>query len=91
MKALPLAGASVERVEMLAGVVLRPGLVRQFEARLNHIGDIDEHGGGALLALFVDDKRETGDVFRFHRRPNGRDRHFVAHFITADRLKADRL
>ena len=44
MEALPFAGATIEGVEMLALIVGRIGLGRQFEARGDDLGDVGEHG-----------------------------------------------
>jgi hypothetical protein len=53
VKTLPSAGAPVENIKMLAFIVVLTGLGGHLEMRLDHIGDIDEDGGSALLAILV--------------------------------------
>ena len=54
VEALAAFGPAIECVEVLALVIVGAGLWRQFEMGGDHIGDIDKHGGGALLAVLID-------------------------------------
>ena len=91
MEALPPAGAAIECVEMLAVIVLGARMGSEFEMRLDHIFDIDEHGRGTLLSILIDKESQTANVVGIHRLFDRCDRRLVAHLVSPDRLKADRL
>ena len=50
----------------LAGVSSAAGLGRQLEMRLDDIGDIDQQGRGALLAVVLDHEAQAGGRTRPH-------------------------
>ena len=68
-----------------------PGLRRQLETRLDDIGDVDENGRGALLAVLLDEQDEIVDVAGIHRLADGGGRRLVSDLVAADGLEADRL
>ena len=53
MKALTLLCAAVENIQMLASVVFWPRLGGHLKMSLDQIGGFDQHGGSALLAVFI--------------------------------------
>src|SRR5690606_6745503 len=53
LEVLAFAGATIEDIQMLADVVVRPGPVSQFEVGFDHVGDIAQYGSGTLLAIFL--------------------------------------
>jgi hypothetical protein len=76
MEALALAGAPVERVE--------------FEAGGDDIGDVSQHGGGALLACAFDNKRRPArSPLRIARRALAAGT--LLPTVATDRLETDRL
>jgi CRISPR-associated endonuclease/helicase Cas3 len=89
VKALAPARAAIERVEMLTLIVLGSGLGGVVEMRFNHIFDVNEHGGGALLPILVDNDRQIADVAGIHRLFDRCDRRLVADLVAPDRLTAD--
>ena len=72
MEALALAGAAIERIQMLALVFARTGLRRQLEPSLDHIGHVHENRRRALLAILINKQKQIADVAGVHRLANGR-------------------
>ena len=68
-----------------------PALSGEFEMRFDQIADIDEHGGGALLAIVLDGQIEIGDIPRVHRLADRGHRRLMRDLVAPDRLEADRL
>src|SRR5579885_2049247 len=89
MEALPPASAPIEHLEVLALTIIRPGLVSQRESRLDHVGDIDQHGCSALLPRILDDEVEVSQTLRRHRLADPRRRYLMRHLVASERLKSD--
>src|SRR6185437_3121292 len=54
MKTLPPRSAPVKDIEMLTYIVIRSHPSGHLEVGTDDIGDIDQHGRGALLAFLLD-------------------------------------
>ena len=91
MEALSAFGPAIECVEVLALVVVGASLWCQLEMGGDHIGDIDQHGGCALLAVLIHQNFQVGQIASVHRLFDLASRSLVANLVAADRLKADRL
>ena len=85
MKALALLRPTIENIQMLARVVFRSRLGGHLKMRLDQIGGFDQHGGGALLAVFIDHNPQALKIAPVHRPLDAACRGLVACLLYTSR------
>ncbi|MFY8043528.1 MAG: hypothetical protein ACOVOD_11440, partial [Rhodoferax sp.] len=91
MKALPAPGTANKGIEVLCLIVVRTPLGRGLEMGFDNILDINQNGGGPLLAVFVNDDAKAVRIAPLHGGLYAASRCLAANLVSADGLKFDRL